>query len=131
MKIAVDFDGTCVDHVFPKVGKDAPNVVETLHTLVDGGHMIFLYTMRSGNFLTEAIKWFIDRNIPLSGINNDPSQSEWTQSPKCYADLYIDDLAFGAPLITPAGFKRRCIDWNAVNDKLLTLKTAAEIAAED
>lgn len=29
-KIAVDFDGTCVDHLYPLVGADVPHCVETL-----------------------------------------------------------------------------------------------------
>jgi hypothetical protein len=29
MIVAVDFDGTCVEHMYPLVGEDAPGAVET------------------------------------------------------------------------------------------------------
>lgn len=117
MKIAVDFDGTCVDHRFPEVGPDVPHAARTLIELADE-HRIFLYTMRSGEYLEEAVDWFRTRDIFLSGINSDPGQGMWTQSPKCYAEVYIDDAAFGVPLIHPEGFERSCVDWLAVRDAL-------------
>jgi hypothetical protein len=128
MKIAVDFDGTCVDHKYPDIGKDVPGSADTLRDLVDAGHKIFLYTMRSGKYLADAIQWFVDNNIPLSGINTDPEQTNWTLSPKCYANLYIDDAAFGCPLVDVPGFSRKCVDWSAIRDSLFTLRTAAEKA---
>lgn len=133
MKIAVDFDGTCVSHNYPDMGQDAPGAVETLKELSAAGHTLFLNTMRSGQQLADAVDWFISRGIPLHGINNDPAQFSWTVSTKCYADLYIDDAAFGAPLIEMPGaedFRRKVLDWSVVADKLLTLKSAAEKAME-
>ncbi len=130
MKIAVDFDGTVVDHRFPDLGEDVPGAQETLVGLVKSGHQIFLYTMRSGEYLSAAIKWFIDRNIPLSGINTDPEQSSWTQSPKCYAELYIDDSAFGCPLVRLPGFYKPCVDWKKIKSKFLELKTSIEKVSE-
>ena len=46
--IAVDFDGTCVEHDYPEVGLDVEGAVETLKELQSRGHRIILYTMRSG-----------------------------------------------------------------------------------
>ena len=46
MTIAVDFDGTCVTHDFPKVGKNIGAEI-VLKKLADKGHKIILYTMRS------------------------------------------------------------------------------------
>lgn len=43
MIIAVDFDGTCVIHEFPKVGKDI-GAVPVLKKLIEKGHKIILYT---------------------------------------------------------------------------------------
>jgi len=113
MKIAIDFDGTCVEHQFPQIGPDVPDAVDTMQQLVDEGHTLFLYTMRSGKYLAEAIQWFADNDITLSGINRDPEQTDWTNSPKCYAELYVDDAAFGAPLIREGG-KRPYLDWSGV-----------------
>ncbi len=98
MVIAVDFDGTCVNHEYPEVGRDI-GAIPVLKSLVNAGHSLILYTMRSNKSLEEAVAWFIDNEIPLYGINKYPMQHTWTNSPKCYAELYIDDAALGIPLL--------------------------------
>ena len=114
MIIAVDFDGTCVTHEFPEVGKDI-GAVPVLKELVKKGHKIILYTMRShpnknnqgktlsgeiisNDTLQDAIDWFKRNKILLYGINENPNQERWTSSPKVYANIYIDDAALGTPL---------------------------------
>lgn len=114
MIIAIDFDGTCVDHVYPNVGRDVPDAVNTMKELVDVGHKLILWTMRSGDTLDDAVKWFRSRGIELFGIQRNPEQDSWTSSNKCYANLYIDDAAFGCPMIFPKGFNCECVDWKAV-----------------
>ena len=118
MKIAVDFDGTCVDHCYPEVGQDVPMCVDTLKRLQDNGHKIILNTMRSGEALEDAVCWFSDRGIFLSGINQDPGQTEWTSSPKVYAQKYIDDAAVGMRLVKYDGFQRPAVDWDFVRQEL-------------
>jgi len=127
MTICVDFDGTCVDHRYPDMGQDVPGAVKTLKELIGAGHELVLWSVRSGESLAAAVKWFRDRDIFLSGINENPGQSSWSTSRKAYAHLYIDDSAFGAPLIFPAGFKHQVIDWERVSSELLGLKTSLEI----
>ena len=61
--IAVDFDGTCVEHEYPSVGMDVEGAVETLRALNNKGHKLILFTMRSGDKLDKAVKWFKDRDI--------------------------------------------------------------------
>ena len=128
MIIAIDFDGTCVSHQFPNVGKDI-GAVPVLKRLIDHGHRLILWTMRAdcrnntgfsdcvpeihnGPFLTEALVWFEEKNIPLWAVQRNPEQDSWTTSPKCYAQLYIDDSALGIPLIHPeGGTERPYVDW--------------------
>ena len=118
MYIAVDFDGTCVTHEYPKVGKDI-GAVPVLKKLTDNGHKLILNTMRSGKELAAAIKWFIDNDIPLYGANENPTQKSWTDSPKVYAHLYIDDAGIGCPLIFDhAVSSRPFVNWNAVEEYL-------------
>lgn len=118
MKIAIDFDGTCVTHDFPLVGKDI-GAIPVLKELVNNGHKLILFTMRSGNELIEAENWFKQNDIPLYGIQHDPDQNKWTSSPKCFANLYIDDAALGAPLKTDDKLSDRpFIDWKLA-EKLL------------
>ena len=98
MDICVDFDGTCVTHEYPLIGKDI-GAVPVLKALSQSGHNLILFTMRSGYELEQAVNWFKQHEIPLYGVNRNPSQDTWTSSPKAYAQLYIDDAAIGCPLI--------------------------------
>ena len=147
MIIAVDFDGTCVTHEFPKVGEDI-GAQSVLKELVDRGHQLILWTMRSdcednngssdefphvsnGKFLTDALDWFKKNEIPLFGCQCNPDQKSWTTSPKCYAHLYIDDAALGCPLILPGSndyvvspvrkvkSSRPYVDWDLVRKYLI------------
>ena len=118
MIIAVDFDGTCVTHDYPNIGKDI-GAVPVLKELVENGHKIILYTMRWDKELKEAVQWFESSNIPLFGINENLTQRKWTKSPKIYAHLYIDDAALGIPLILDEGMSNRpFVDWKAVKSLL-------------
>lgn len=114
MIIAVDFDGTCVDHRYPDVGPSLPFAVTVLSELVAEGHQLILWTMRSGRELQDAVDWFRSNGIELYGIQRNPDQDSWTKSPKAYAQLYIDDAALGAPLHQLAWMKRAGIEWEMV-----------------
>lgn len=117
--IGIDFDGTCVTHEYPRVGKDI-GAVPVLKKLTDSGHLLILNTMRSGKELDDAAQWFIDNDIPLYGVNENPSQKSWTLSPKVYAHLYIDDAALGCPTrLDPAVSSRPFVDWTAVEYYLI------------
>lgn len=70
--------------------------------------------MRGGQELADAVKWFNDRDIPLYGVNENPTQKEWTDSPKVFAQIYIDDAAIGVPLIYPDE-GRPYINWSLVS----------------
>lgn len=139
MEICIDFDGTCVTHEFPKVGKDI-GAVPVLKKLVEAGHKLILFTMRSnralpnetvgptimdvtGMFLDDAVNWFKQNDIPLHGINENPTQKNWTTSPKAYGQLYIDDAALGCPLKLAYSDKQETmfiqyVDWEKVEETL-------------
>ena len=111
MYIAVDFDGTCVTHDYPNVGKDI-GAAPVLYALYRNGHQIILNTMRDGKELEEAEFWFAENGINLFGSNYNPTQSRWTTSPKVYANLYIDDAAMGCFLCyNPKISDRPYVNW--------------------
>lgn len=116
MIIAVDFDGTCVTHEYPNIGRDI-GAAPVLKSLAAKGHQLILFTMRSGKELEEAVHWFAENNIPLFGINTNPTQQAWTKSPKAYAQLYIDDAALGCPLLYQ-NKSRPYVDWYMVQQLL-------------
>ena len=130
MIIAVDFDGTCVTHEFPYVGKEI-GAAEVLKDLTDKGHKIILFTMRShpeeinqnrtiggdiisNDTLQDAIDWFKKHDIPLFGVNENPTQKDWSSSPKPYAHIYIDDAALGVPLKKDSLSEKPYVDWDIV-----------------
>ena len=59
--IAVDFDGTIVSHMYPKIGVDNPNAIRVLKKLIEQGHQLILWTMRSGPELDEAVTYCKDQ----------------------------------------------------------------------
>lgn len=112
--IAIDFDGTVVTHEYPNIGKNI-GAIPVLKRLVREGHDLILFTMRSGDKLLDAVQWFKDNDIKLAGVQYNPTQGKWTTSNKCYAALYIDDAALGAPLVYEEAIcDRPFIDWNKV-----------------
>lgn len=115
LTIAVDFDGTCVTHEYPKVGRYI-GAEPVLKRLAENGAKLILWTMRSGEQLQDAVKWFEERNIPLFGIQRNPTQDSWTSSPKAYAKIYIDDAALGCPLVEGLKGERPFVDWKTVEE---------------
>lgn len=130
MDICIDFDGTCVKHAFPEIGDDI-GAVPVLKALVANGHRLILWTMRddmvanktsddpditlvSGTFLTDAVNWFKSHNIPLYGIQTNPTQKQWTNSPKAYCHLFIDDCGACIPLVKPKN-ERAYVNWPALS----------------
>lgn len=118
MIIAVDFDGTCVTHEYPRIGRYI-GAEPVLRELVAQGHKLILWTMRSEDYLAQAVYWFAERDIPLFGVNRNPEQGRWTTSNKAYAQLYIDDAALGIPLMNGFVDERQFVDWNAVRAQLV------------
>lgn len=123
MYIGLDFDGTVVDHRYPDIGEPVPGAIKWLKRLRRSGARIILFTMRSnsndaGNLLGDAVQYLEKNGIRLFGVNRNPDQDEWTSSPKVYAHIYIDDSAFGCPLVQPKGFSRPCVDWKIVGPQV-------------
>ena len=125
MNIVIDFDGTCVSHEFPMIGNDIGSI-PVLKKLISNGHCLILFTMRCdskyGKFLSEAVEWFIKNGIPLYGIQKNPTQLEWTTSPKAFGDLIIDDTALGCPLkFDEIISKKEFVDWVKVEKMLIEM----------
>ena len=124
MVIAVDFDGTCVTHEYPRIGRYI-GAQHILKRLVNEGHQLILYTMRSGKELADAVAWFQENKIELWGTNENPEQKRWTQSPKIYTHLYIDDAALGIPLCKGLKGERLYVNWSEVEEMLFPAEEAA------
>ena len=97
MKIAVDFDGTIVEHKFPAIGEELLFAIETLKELQRQQHPIILWTFRSGKELDEAVEYCRQRGLEFYAVNkNYPEEVfEDSISRKVNADLFIDDRNIG------------------------------------
>ena len=71
MIIAVDFDGTIVEHRYPKIGKEIPFAIQTLRTLIKEGHQLILWSVREGALLQEALDWCHERGVDFYAANMD------------------------------------------------------------
>ena len=48
MIIAVDFDGTIVEHEYPAIGREIPFATETLKMLMKQNHKLIMWSVREG-----------------------------------------------------------------------------------
>ena len=97
MIIAVDFDGTLVEHRYPAIGKEILFAFETLRELQKQKHQLILWTIRSGKELDEAVEYCKARGIEFYAVNKSFPEEifEETDSRKINADIYIDDRNIG------------------------------------
>ena len=99
MIIAVDFDGTIVEHRYPSIGKELPFATETLKKLVEEGHRLILWTVREGHLLEDAVNFCRERGLEFYAVNRDYPEEEKGRnnhfSRKLKADLWIDDRNLG------------------------------------
>ena len=92
--LAVDFDGTIVDHEFPNIGKLKPRAKEVLQNLHSWGCRIIIWTCRDGVYLQEALKFLRTHDIPYDCVNCNIPEIDFTSN-KIFANYYIDDLNLG------------------------------------
>lgn len=97
LKIAVDFDGTIVDHEYPLIGKEKLFAFQTLKELEKLGARLILWTFRAGKELDEAVEFCKKNGIEFYAVNKNYPEEIFddTVSRKIDADIYIDDKNIG------------------------------------
>lgn len=99
MIIAIDFDGTIVEHKYPVIGRELPFAIETLKKLRDERHKLILWTVREGRLLEEALAFCRERGLEFYAVNKDYPEEEEGQnnhfSRKLKVDIFIDDRNLG------------------------------------
>ena len=98
MIIAVDFDGTVVEHRYPEIGKTNLFAFETLKALQEKNHRLIMWTYRAGKELDEAVEFCKKNGIEFYAINKNYPEEEYVEgeiSRKINADIYIDDKNIG------------------------------------
>ncbi|MDR2622885.1 MAG: hypothetical protein LBC48_09995 [Dysgonamonadaceae bacterium] len=97
MIIAVDFDGTIVEHAYPKIGKPIPFAIDVLKKLQhEERHLLILWTVREGRLLEDALAYCKRFGLEFYAVNNNyPEENPGIEPRKVNADLYIDDKNIG------------------------------------
>jgi len=99
MIIAVDFDGTIVEHRYPEIGEEIPFATDTLKMLIKDHHRLILWSVREGKLLEDAVNWCRERGVEFYAVNRDyPEETTDNNqhfSRKLKADVWIDDRNIG------------------------------------
>ena len=99
MIIAVDFDGTIVEHQYPAIGKELPYAIDVLKKLQEEKHRLILWTVREGKLLEDAVNFCRERGLEFYAVNRDYPEEEKGKNShytrKLKADLWIDDRNLG------------------------------------
>ncbi|MAZ37697.1 hydrolase [Salibacteraceae bacterium] len=110
MRIAVDFDGTIVEHQYPRIGRPIQNAVEVLKKLNAAGHTLIMWTYRHGSTLEDAVQYCKSNGVDFYAINANEPGEHWKagSSRLVNADVFIDDRNVGG-----------LMDWSQVEKELL------------
>ncbi len=97
LTIAVDFDGTVVEHKYPEIGEEMLFAFDTLRALQKKGHKLILWTYRGGRYLDEAVHYCQSHGITFYAVNKSYPEEilEEGISRKINADIFIDDRNIG------------------------------------
>lgn len=123
MTIAIDFDGTIVEHKYPEIGPEIPFAIETLKMLINDRHRLILWSVREGVLLEEAVEYCRKRGVEFYAVNKDYPEEKTTDrnfSRKLKVDLFIDDRNLGG-----------IPDWGTIYRMINEKKSYADILREE
>lgn len=123
MTIAIDFDGTIVEHRYPEIGPEIPFAIDTLKMLINDRHRLILWSVREGVLLEEAVEYCRKRGVEFYAVNKDYPEEKMTDrnfSRKLKVDLFIDDRNLGG-----------IPDWGTIYRMINEKKSYADILREE
>ena len=123
MNIAVDFDGTIVEHRYPEIGRELPFATQTLKMLMNDRHKLILWSVREGKLLEEAVELCRQRGVEFYAVNKDYPEEDLSKSQnfsrKIKADVWIDDRNIGG-----------LPDWGTIYQMITERKTYEQVLTE-
>ena len=119
MKIAVDFDGTIAEFMFPEIGLPVLGAFEWMKRWQKAGGRLILWTCRGDKYLADAIGFCRENGVEFEVVNCDTEDRVSLGSNKILANIYVDDAAFGCPLIPATVSSRPMVDWRVVGPEIL------------
>ena len=123
MTIAVDFDGTIVEHRYPEIGREIPFATDTLKLLAKEGHRLILWSVREGRLLDEAVEWCRRRGLEFYAVNKDypeETREDRNFSRKLKVEMFIDDRNVGG-----------LPDWGVIYKMITEKKSYRDILLEE
>lgn len=123
MTIAIDFDGTIVEHRYPEIGPEIPFAIDTLKMLINDRHRLILWSVREGVLLEEAVEYCRKRGVEFYAVNKDYPEEKTTDrnfSRKLKVDMFIDDRNLGG-----------IPDWGTIYRMIKEKKSYADIVKEE
>ncbi|MBQ2969655.1 MAG: hypothetical protein IKK87_05770 [Bacteroidaceae bacterium] len=123
MTIAVDFDGTIVEHRYPEIGREIPFAIDTLKMLTKEGHRLILWSVREGHLLDEAVEWCRKRGLEFYAVNKDypeENREDKNYSRKLKVEMFIDDRNVGG-----------LPDWGVIYKMIAEKKSYRDILLEE
>jgi hydroxymethylpyrimidine pyrophosphatase-like HAD family hydrolase len=122
MKIYLDFDGTVVEHDYPRLGKPNPRAIEIITKLKNAGHEIILNTYRANldkKLLQDAVdymneKVFTDNGIEFLNSKLHPYGLDWGTI-HATNELYIDDISANTPMKRQVHVPGDMVDWTELH----------------
>lgn len=128
--IQLDFDGTVVEHAYPRLGRYNPGSLEVVKKLHDAGHEIVLNTMRvelqSGLEFKKTLDFVVDNRryikdvISLSYNYKKISPHPWILDELGKKEhIFIDDIAKGIPLIPAVMTRGYMVDWKTIEQQFI------------
>ncbi len=123
MTIAVDFDGTIVEHRYPEIGREIPFATDTLKMLIKEGHRLILWSVREGKLLDEAVEWCRERGVEFYAVNKDypeEGREDKNFSRKLKVEMFIDDRNVGG-----------LPDWGVIYKMITQKKSYRDILLEE
>jgi hypothetical protein len=127
MTIYLDFDGTVVEHQYPKIGRENFGCMEVIKKLQDAGHKIVLNTYRAevGNgTLAKAIDYInlhhaVELNDMIEVSSKKIHPPEWDIERQIIEEvLFIDDQARNIPLKpTIIVENSKMVDWDKLDEQ--------------
>lgn len=138
MIVYLDFDGTVVEHEYPKMGRCNYGCFEVIKKLQDSGHSIILNTYRADindgtlqkalDYINHSSAFLVkDRtqrgNLKLEEINMFLPEKEYPhrwniEGMKHTNKIFIDDLAKNIPLKKCVMARGNMVDWDEVEKQL-------------
>lgn len=102
MTIAVDFDGTICENMFPDCGPPNMRVINKLIQTRKEGNKLILWTCRCDEYLQDAIDYCKSYGLEFDCVNTNTDRCKaafgGNDTRKVVADYYLDDRAL--PVIT-------------------------------